>query len=590
MMINFTQEQKKYIHSTINNHVYLEACPGSGKTEVVAVKIAKEISNWQKSPSGMSILSFSNSATDELKERIGKYTASNQKPHPHFIGTFDSFLYKYIVSPLAHKVTGYDGIDEDYSMRIVEYTSNLFIKTKYKYVNRGELKAHHFSYNSDSEDFSFYTGERMYNQALEATTFKDWQRTDLIEAKEKFFKAGFSTYADIELLAVNILNSSSLKGFCQTLARRFPLIIIDECQDLSKIQLLILEKLTDVGVKLHFIGDLNQSIYDFRNSDPKKILDFINDLKFESLPLTKNHRSVQPIVNLCAKLVSGNKVQGRKVSKNNSCVVLEYSSCPTEVLPTYIRLSTHYKNSVIVARGHSTLNKFNTSASKLNEIQKLALAVILFDQTKFDRLEESINLFSQYLRTLIKENIKPLSFNCPDSIDSPLMWRVFLNKALLYLVEDNLNDATLTWKAWSGKAKLRLRNMIEQPFVSDDIAISLNALSHINIRSPNKLGEESLEVSLKVVKNSSSSLRKETVHQVKGETHDASMLVSSSGKQGGVGANWKEWLADPNSEHARLAYVASSRPKELLIWAVKKLKPKEKEQLKDVGFLVMPLD
>ena len=386
------------------------------------------------------------------------------------------------------------------------------------------------------------------------------------------------------------MNSLSLKEFCQNLARRFPLIIIDECQDLSQIQLLILEKLTDVGVKLHFIGDLNQSIYEFRNSDPKIILDFINDLKFESFHLTKNHRSVQSIVNLCTKLVSGNKVQGRKVSNNNSCVVLEYSSCPTEVLPTYTRLSKHYKNSVIVARGHSTLNKFNTSASKLNEIQKLALAIVLFDQTKFDRLEESINLFSHYLRTLIKENIKPLSFNCPDSIDSPLMWRVFLYKALLYLVEDNLNDATLTWKAWSGKAKLRLRNMIDQPFVSDDIAISLNALLHINIRSPNKLGGESLEVSLKVVKNSSSSLRKETVHQVKGETHDASMLVSSPGRQGGVGANWKEWLDDPNSEAARLAYVASSRPKELLIWAVKQLKPKEKEQLKDVGFLVMPLD
>ena len=88
MMTNFTIEQKDYIQSTIDDHVYLEACPGSGKTEVVAAKVAKEISNWNKDPSGIAILSFSNSATDELKDRIGKFSTSNLKFYPHFIGTF----------------------------------------------------------------------------------------------------------------------------------------------------------------------------------------------------------------------------------------------------------------------------------------------------------------------------------------------------------------------------------------------------------------------------------------------------------------------------------------------------------------------
>ena len=589
-MTNFTEEQVAYIQSKINEHVYLEACPGSGKTEVVAAKIAKEISNWQKSPSGIALLSFSNSATDELKERIGKFGTSNLKFYPHIISTFDSFVLKYIVSPFAHIITGYGGVNGDYSLRIVESTSSLFIQTEYQYVKRGNLKANHYSHNSESNTFSFYTGERTYNKALEALTFKDWEVNDLTKAKDKFLKAGFCTYSDIELLAIRILNSPVLKEFTENLIRRFPIIIIDECQDLCEEQLIILSKLADYGVKLHFIGDLSQSIYEFRNAVPSKILKFTQNLGFKLFTLTKNHRSVQPIVNLCTSLVDGNHVVGRVATKNNSCVILEYSDCPTEVISTFLRLSKPHVNTVIIARGHSTLNKFNTSSTKLNEVQKLALAITLFDENKFDQLEKSIILFSEYLRTFIKESVKPQSFNCPDSIDSSLKWRNFLFKALTYLLEDNLNDLTLTWKYWCGKVKFKLRAVLNQPFVDDDIATSLAPLQVVNIRSPNKLGDEPLSVSLKIVETSSFSLRKETIHKVKGETHDVSMFVSSAGKQGGVGANWKEWLEDPNSEAARLAYVASSRPRELLIWAVKILKPKEKIKLENIGFVVIPLD
>lgn len=590
MMTNFTLEQKNYIKSTIDGHVYLEACPGSGKTEVVAAKVAKEISNWKKDPSGIAILSFSNSATDELKDRIGKFSTSNLKFYPHFIGTFDSFIYKYIVSPVAHKVTKYAGTNDDYAIRIVESTSSLFIQTKYQYAGRGKLRANHYSYNSDSDIFSFHTGEQRYDQSLDVITFEHWQKKDLLDTKRKFLKAGFSTYSDIELLAIEILNYVDLRDFTKNLTRRFPVIIIDECQDLGNVQLLILHKLAKFGVKLHFIGDLNQSIYGFRNCEPDNVLEFTKELEFELYPLTKNHRSVQPIVNLCNTLVAGANVIGRTTSKTNHCVVLEYLECPTEVLPTFTRLSKPYNNSVIIARGHSMLNKFNTSATKLNEVQKLALAINLFDINDFERLEKSIILFSQYLRTVIKENVKPLSFNCPDSIDSPLRWRIFLFNALMFLVEDDLNDSAISWKVWTGKTKLRIKGILKQSFVDDDIAVALNLLSDCNIRSPNKLGPEALEVSLKIVNMPTYSFRKETIHQIKGETHDVSMFVSSAGKQGGVGGNWKEWLEDPTTESARLAYVASSRPKELLIWVVKKLKQKEKIQLQDIGFEVMPLD
>ncbi|MCO2242589.1 hypothetical protein FA379_30230, partial [Pseudomonas aeruginosa] len=81
-------------------------------------------------------------------------------------------------------------------------------------------------------------------------------------------------------------------------------------------------------------------------------------------------------------------------------------------------------------------------------------------------------------------------------------------------------------------------------------------------------------------------LRFETIHQVKGETHDATVVVSSQ-QSGPHQSHWKDWLADPASEAARFAYVASSRPRHLLIWAVKKLKDDELKRLAGLGFEIL---
>jgi hypothetical protein len=589
-MPDFTKQQRDYINSSLDEHVYLEACPGSGKTEVVAVKVAREMDNWCKNPSGMAILSFSNSATDELKERISKFSSTNVKCYPHFAGTFDSFIFKHIVSPVAHVITNYEGKDGDYSIRLVENTSSLFIQTSHSFAQKGKQKANQYDYDLRDNKVIFNHPDKKVNKLLNNVKIETWQKNMFDDAKNKFYKAGFATYRDIELLAIKVLSCESLNDFKNNLAIRFPFIIIDECQDLSYEQLLILELLIRLGVKIHFIGDLNQSIYEFRNADPANIIKFIKEMKFKPLPLPKNHRSVQPIVDLCTVLVRGNPIIGRETAGLNHCVVLEYDNCPTEVLSTFFRLSKNYKNSVIVARGHSTLNKFNAASTKLNEVQKLALAITLFDESDFKKLEQSITLLSQFLRNQLTESVKPISFNCPESVTSPLRWRQFLFKSLDYMIEDNLNDSTLTWKVWCGRVKARFKDMLNQPFVDDDISFSLKGFTTKSIRSPNKLGEEELYVSLKVSKTTKTIFRKATVHKVKGETHEATMFVSSPGKQGSVGANWKEWIENPTSEAARIAYVASSRPRELLIWAVKKLKLNEQLELEKIGFKILPLD
>ena len=77
-----------------------------------------------------------------------------------------------------------------------------------------------------------------------------------------------------------------------------------------------------------------------------------------------------------------------------------------------------------------------------------------------------------------------------------------------------------------------------------------------------------------------------TFHDIKGETLDAVLMVSSKDKKS-KGGHYEHWLSEKinEKEFVRFAYVGSSRPKHLLIWAIPKKKVnKHKKKIYDLGF------
>src|SRR5690606_22731864 len=102
---------------------------GSGKTEVVGIKAAYEISDWNDKFTGLAVLSFTKNAAKEIADRINKYSVNNETQHPHFIGTIDSWLHSYILHPFAHKLTKYKGKNNDKSYRLIDN------EEKYDFLN-----------------------------------------------------------------------------------------------------------------------------------------------------------------------------------------------------------------------------------------------------------------------------------------------------------------------------------------------------------------------------------------------------------------------------------------------------------------------
>jgi DNA helicase-2/ATP-dependent DNA helicase PcrA len=93
-----TPEQKAVIDNNSRITV-VRACPGSGKTRVFGESLKIRLNLWTKKNAGIAAISFTNVAQEQIAKGIGR-----RMPYPHFIGTLDSFILRYVVRPFGHLV------------------------------------------------------------------------------------------------------------------------------------------------------------------------------------------------------------------------------------------------------------------------------------------------------------------------------------------------------------------------------------------------------------------------------------------------------------------------------------------------------
>ena len=82
--------------TTADGHLFAEACPGAGKTRAI---VARYLRRTDEEPrKGIALLSFTNAAIDEVRRRCGD--RPDALTAPHFVGTFDGFINRFITRPL----------------------------------------------------------------------------------------------------------------------------------------------------------------------------------------------------------------------------------------------------------------------------------------------------------------------------------------------------------------------------------------------------------------------------------------------------------------------------------------------------------
>ena len=599
---HLSEKQHAYIDSDIYSSIYLKACPGSGKTEVLGVKCAIEFERWSKANSGIAVLTFTNSAEDEMKSRISLYS-SQSVSYPHYVGTFTSWLHGYIANPFLYMIAhnGCDG-KEDASLRIVDSDcSSDFLnafKTHYSYGKFNHIQGNEIHWDIKTEKYIYSGNSGTVTEFDDAYSITDYMRDDLCKTKKKFWKSGFFTYEDVEFLTYSLLSTNS--DVCNLVSKRFPVIIVDECQDLSYVQLRILEILHQHGTAIHLIGDLNQAIYEFRQIDTNDTLEFIRENGLSEMILDENYRSNQKIVDASTKIIQSESpiVGKQELTVARPLIAILYKDKQEdELVDLYSSIlnesGLQLKDSRIIVRNNSLKNKIlgkNTAKRTVNTIEDFAHFVYLRKTDSLECFRESIRVLTRAIqRAFFTNEVHSNSNNLykPENLDSS-EWNTIIVSVQQRLLSDTaVTDLNKTWSAWKMALACCLRNI--------DVKKS-HGLDLKKIRS--KMGDKHVIDYFSDSHDRDISITIETIHGCKGMSLDSVLFVSSYKKSdSSSGAHWRDWFQHSETglcEAHRLAYVAFSRAKHLLALGIPNppstpLTEADRKMLIDYGFEIIEI-
>ncbi|MBD0702434.1 ATP-dependent helicase [Pseudomonas sp. PSB1] len=231
----------------------VEACPGSGKTTLLVAKLGILADRWQQKGQGICVISHTNAARAEIGARLSTNSTSySLLQHPHFIGTIHSFVNEFLALPWLRsngknvKIIDTELAEKDRRWRL-PYGTRTYLENQYEYTPLIYTKP----------DFS---GNR---HPPHTATAKSIQK-----ACRESTAAGFYCFDEMFVWAYELINKHP--EVITTIRQRFPLVLVDEVQDNSRLQSEFIHKLFcdgDAPSIWQRYGDSNQAIYGGTSTD-----------------------------------------------------------------------------------------------------------------------------------------------------------------------------------------------------------------------------------------------------------------------------------------------------------------------------------
>ena len=273
------------------------AGPGSGKTRVIAHRIAYLINDLSVSPGEILAVTFTNKAAAEMKKRAEEL--AGESTSGIWVGTFHSICLRIL------KIEA--DFLEGYAKDFVVYDQNdqlALLKSCMKELDYGENL---FSPKGALSEF-----DSVENRA--AVSFRDdfygRRLKELYDLyKSELVKRNAMTFNDL-ILQANRLLSENEEVRCRYQERFFH-VFVDEYQDTNVSQYRFVKILSERRRNLFLVGDDSQSIYGWRGADINNILNFERDFPGASVvKLERNYRSTSTILGVANSVIRKNL--GRK--------------------------------------------------------------------------------------------------------------------------------------------------------------------------------------------------------------------------------------------------------------------------------------
>ncbi len=281
---------------------------GSGKTRVITRRVAYLLSQGVR-PQNVLAITFTNKAAGEMRHRVEQLVPGNRV----WVSTFHS-----LGARLLRQYSEMLNIDRNFTIYDTD-DRNKLIKDALNSAGIDDVK---FSPERLAGAISKAKNQlltpKLYEQ--QAGDFFAQTVAKIYYLYEKKLRAANGMDFD-DLLYLPALSLRVNEPFRAELDRRFQYVLIDEYQDTNQAQYEIARRLSIHYPNLCVVGDPDQSIYKWRGSDIKNIMDFERDFpETKVITLERNYRSTKAILHAASVLIDHNKQRKKKtlVTENDA--------------------------------------------------------------------------------------------------------------------------------------------------------------------------------------------------------------------------------------------------------------------------------
>lgn len=283
-----SRNEEQWIAYESTGHFVVLAGPGSGKTKVLTTKFARMLHEDVAAPRGVACVTYSNECARELKRRLSRLAVTPN--HRTFVGTVHSFCFQHVVIPFAQL----GGLKIANPIRVATDSekSGCFKDALGKIVSVDE-KPRDWELRCSTYRRKYV--ERDHSSWLD----NDEQAARVIEEYEATLRhRGLIDFDDMMLLGLRLIEQHAWVR--QVLQARFPILVVDEYQDLGvplhRLVLSLCFPTEGPATRLFAVGDPDQSIYGFTGAEPELLRILSNRGDVGRVTLRLNYRSRQHII------------------------------------------------------------------------------------------------------------------------------------------------------------------------------------------------------------------------------------------------------------------------------------------------------
>lgn len=547
-----TDQQKEAIFAE-ELEFLLRASPGSGKTWTSCRRFIWRGANWSHTAGGLALLSFTNAAIREFHESTINVGRRDLLSDPNYVGTFDAFVERFILTPFGHLIIGSSKRPKLFiAPRPGDWNNKKLIAwTELKRGGKRQVPAWEIIPYPENCKVAFKASRAYGGNILQF---------GILNPANELLRLGFYTHAQRVFWACRLLfDRPHIAGL---IARRFPEIIVDEAQDTNVWLLILLNLLREKGSKITLIGDPDQCIYEFSMADATSLPALKEKWQIPERALSQSFRCNNQIAESVRNISGNTSFVGFGTTTNEHhrpYVVREPSTtgfrqCIAEFERLLACAEISQSNSAILCRGHEQLESIRgeVNYTSLKGLTKeMAKAAFCRDARK------DYKKAHQIVENVVREMVDEPGFweNLDEDTESEASYRVRLALWRFVKSPQGLPSVSENGTEWIENLKSNLTRLLT--------VLGITNLPKIGQKIKRTgLNEDQLVFPLFEPQTLFPPIRQETIHQVKGESIDGVLVLGSANFFNAVVDAIK---SNEKTEERRLAYVAMTRARHTLL-------------------------